>query len=59
VTAGLKKDLDQQCLNCVIGEENLFRSRKQSLAAFSSSQGENPRQRAVDGERLANHDLPA
>ena len=59
VTAGLKKDLDQQCLNCVIGEENLFRSRKQSLAAFSSSQGENPRQRAADGERLANHDLPA
>jgi sulfate permease, SulP family len=34
VTAGLRKDLDHQCLTCEIGEKNLFRSRKQSLAAF-------------------------
>lgn len=34
VTSGLRKDLDHQCLTCEIGEQNLFRSRKQSLAAF-------------------------
>jgi MFS superfamily sulfate permease-like transporter len=34
VTSGLRKDLDQQCLTCEVGEQNLFRSRKQSLAAF-------------------------
>jgi high affinity sulfate transporter 1 len=34
VTTGLRKDLDQQCLASEIGEQNLFRSRKQSLAAF-------------------------
>ena len=34
VTAGLRKDLDHQCLAVEIGEQNLFRSRKQSLAAF-------------------------
>jgi MFS superfamily sulfate permease-like transporter len=34
VTTGLRKDLDKQCLASVIGEQNLFRSRKQSLAAY-------------------------
>jgi len=34
VTAGLRKDLDNQSLTADIGERNLFRSRKQSLAAF-------------------------
>ena len=34
VTTGLRKDLDRQCLASEIGEENLFRSRKQSLAAY-------------------------
>jgi high affinity sulfate transporter 1 len=34
VTAGLRKDLDHQGLGADIGEQNLFRSRKQSLAAF-------------------------
>lgn len=37
VTTGLRKDLDQQCLSGEIGEQNLFRSRKQSLAAFKTS----------------------
>ena len=34
VTEGLRKDLDRQHLTHDIGEENLFRSRKQSLAAY-------------------------
>ena len=34
VTVGLRKDLDRQCLTTVIGERNIFISRKQSLAAF-------------------------
>jgi len=34
VTEGLRKDLDRQHLTRDIGEENLFRSRKQSLAAY-------------------------
>lgn len=34
VTPGLRKDLDHQGLTTEIGEKNLFRSRKQSLAAF-------------------------
>ena len=34
VTTGLRKDLDRQCLASELGEENLFRSRKQSLAAY-------------------------
>jgi SulP family sulfate permease len=37
VTAGLRKDLDHQCLSGEIGERNLFRSRKQSLAAFRTT----------------------
>jgi high affinity sulfate transporter 1 len=34
VTSGLRKDLDRQCLASEIGEQNLFRSRKKSLAAY-------------------------
>lgn len=34
VTEGLRKDLDRQGVAAVIGEGNIFRSRKQSLAAF-------------------------
>jgi MFS superfamily sulfate permease-like transporter len=34
VTSGLRNDLDHQRLTSEIGEQNLFRSRKQSLAAF-------------------------
>jgi sulfate permease, SulP family len=34
VTEGLRKDLKRQCLGCEIGEQNIFRSRKQSLAAY-------------------------
>ncbi len=37
VTVGLRKDLDRQCLTTVIGEQNIFISRKQSLAAFRDS----------------------
>jgi high affinity sulfate transporter 1 len=34
VTEGLRRDLNRQCLTCEFGDENIFRSRKQSLAAF-------------------------
>jgi MFS superfamily sulfate permease-like transporter len=34
VTEGLRKDLDRQYLTRDIGDKNIFRSRKQSLAAF-------------------------
>lgn len=37
VTAGLRKDLDNQGLGVVIGERNLSRSRKQSLAHFRTT----------------------
>lgn len=37
VTSGLRNDLDHQRLTCEIGEKNLFRSRKQSLAAFRTA----------------------
>lgn len=34
VTEGLRRDLHRQCLTCEFGDQNIFRSRKQSLAAF-------------------------
>jgi hypothetical protein len=34
VTEGLRKDFDRQHLTEKIGEQNIFRSRKLSLAAF-------------------------
>jgi hypothetical protein len=34
VTEGLRKDLEKRNLVRELGEQNLFRSRKQSLAAF-------------------------
>jgi len=37
VTSGLRNDLDHQRLTGEIGEKNLFRSRKQSLAAFRTA----------------------
>jgi high affinity sulfate transporter 1 len=37
VTSGLRNDLDHQRLIGEIGEQNLFRSRKQSLAAFRTA----------------------
>lgn len=37
VTEGLRRDLNRQCLTTVIGEQNIFISRKQSLAAFRDS----------------------
>ena len=37
VTSGLRNDLDHQRLTGEIGEQNLFRSRKQSLAAFRTA----------------------
>ncbi|NBZ96418.1 MAG: SulP family inorganic anion transporter [Proteobacteria bacterium] len=37
VTSGLRNDLDHQRLTCEIGEKNLFRSRKQSVAAFRTA----------------------
>ena len=37
VTSGLRNDLDHRRLTGEIGEQNLFRSRKQSLAAFRTA----------------------
>ena len=34
VTEGLRRDLNRQCLTCEFGDQNIFRSRKQSLAAY-------------------------
>jgi MFS superfamily sulfate permease-like transporter len=34
VTEGLSRDLNRQCLTCEFGDQNIFRSRKQSLAAY-------------------------
>jgi MFS superfamily sulfate permease-like transporter len=52
VTQGLRKDLQRQCLESEIGEGNLFRSRKQSLAAFrngTTSSGDPSLPRVPDG----------
>jgi len=34
ITEGLRRDLDRQCITTAIGIQNIFRSRKLSLAAF-------------------------
>ena len=42
VTEGLRRDLNRQCLTCEFGDQNIFRSRKQSLAAYHDTLAPRP-----------------